>query len=67
MTAHELKDGALHVARRPDGLGLGVVAECTCGWTSGPRFSRMLAQVFFDAHCEEMRAVKRTSQGDNDA
>lgn len=28
----------------------GIVARCTCGWTSGPRFSSMIASALFRDH-----------------
>lgn len=31
----------------------GVVARCTCGWTSGLRISSMCASAAFEDHVEE--------------
>lgn len=44
--AHELIDGSLVVEAD------GVVARCVCGWTSGPRFSGMIASNAFNEHKE---------------
>lgn len=44
---HKLVDGTLY--RMKDGI----VATCTCGWTSGPRFTSLTASALFLGHQEE--------------
>lgn len=51
MMKHELAN--LEVKRDSGGIVKGIVATCTCGWTSGPRFSSMIAQVQFMDHKEK--------------
>lgn len=46
---HRLIDGTLHADDK------GVVGRCTCGWSTGYRFSSFAASAAFQEH-QEMRA-----------
>lgn len=47
MSEHKLVDNHCEVT------DLGIIARCTCGWTSGYRFSSSIANVAFQDHREE--------------
>jgi hypothetical protein len=47
-TRHELVENAL--TREPGGI----IARCTCGWSSGPRFSSFVASSLFMDHRNRM-------------
>jgi hypothetical protein len=47
---HELK--RLEMVSDEKGKTLGILATCTCGWTSGPRFSSFVAQALHIEHLE---------------
>lgn len=50
---HELVGGTLNVERDPKtGEAKGVVGRCTCGWSTGYRFSPALASCAFRDHQE---------------
>jgi hypothetical protein len=44
---HRLKNNACDIT------SFGVIARCTCGWNSGPRFSGMVARAIFQQHQED--------------
>jgi hypothetical protein len=46
---HQLENNTLICAAK------GIVARCSCGWTSGPRFSSLTASLAFRDHCESIR------------
>lgn len=53
---HQLVDDTLYVERDPKtGATLGIIGRCTCGWTTGHRFSRVIAAVVFADHQEAQR------------
>lgn len=48
---HHLVDNELKVEHTKQGVG--VVARCICGWSSGLRFSGFLASAAFQDHKDE--------------
>jgi hypothetical protein len=56
MSQHELVDNTLIVVPG------GVLARCTCGWQSGPRFSSMVASALFRDHLESVGQPHRDEE-----
>lgn len=52
---HKLVDNTLNVEREENGVAKGIIGRCTCGWTTGYRFTSLAASVAFRDHQEERR------------
>ena len=58
MSEHKLINDTLYVERDKDKKAKGIIGRCTCGWTTGHRFSSAIAHNTFQDHLEEAAKVK---------
>lgn len=60
MMEHRLIGDTLNIERDENGKTKGIIGRCTCGWTTGYRFSSALASVAFQNHKEKPRESRET-------
>lgn len=58
-TKHKLVDNTLYSERHKNGEAKGIIGRCTCGWTTGHRFSGAAAFCAFQDHLEEIDKLQQ--------